>query len=224
MTTPQLNCSFVEEVKQPPGRHFLGLKRSIAFAFFRQLLWFAFEGLCPTGENATHVDWLVWFLFMQQKRNVEKQPMQPFQKEKDSLAEEPADIYTFKREDGRWYIHLAEYLQHGWSKHDLQMMEGAHKFLNRMANGAKKVRLRLGTAPLENADLLELIEVCEAPRGGGIYHFFSSRNSASHSLFWICDLALLVFGDVPPKIYVQRLEAVAKQETSSADYPYRKQV
>jgi hypothetical protein len=89
------------------------------------------------------------------------------------------------------------------------MAEGAHKFLDTLSNGAKKLRLRISTQPLPNAGTLELVEHCEAPRGGAIYRFLPTRDQVQDSLFWICDLALFVFGDMPDRIYVQRLRAQA---------------
>jgi hypothetical protein len=124
---------------------------------------------------------------------------------------EAPDIYTFRREEGIWYIHLPAYLEQGWSKTDLQMVEGAHKFLNRIANGTKKVRLRLCTTPVEGAAMLALVEHCDAPRGGAIYNYQRGKDQTRDELFWICDLALLVFGDLPERIYVQRLPAKEKR-------------
>lgn len=120
-----------------------------------------------------------------------------------------ADSFTFKREDGRWYIHLPRYLAQGWSKEDLQMTEGAHKFLNRIANGRHKVRLCLSTVANTGCDRLELIEHCAAPKGGGLYGFVTEEGT-SNSRFWICDLALLLFGDIPDRIYVQRVSLRGK--------------
>jgi len=124
-----------------------------------------------------------------------------------------ADIYTFRREDGEWYIDLPAYLEQGWTKKDLQLVEGAHKFLNRISNGAQKLRLCLQTVPMEGAGVLELVELCEAPRGGAIYRYRKAKEQTGSDLFWICDLALFVFGDLPEHIYVQRLPGKDKQRT-----------
>jgi len=121
------------------------------------------------------------------------------------------DIYTFRREYGKWYIDLPAYLAQGWTKEDLQMVEGAHKFLNRISNGAQKLRLCLRTEPKEGADILELVEHCDAPRGGAIYLFRKNKEQTESELFWICDLALFVFGDMPERIYVERLSGKGKQ-------------
>lgn len=122
------------------------------------------------------------------------------------------DVFTFKRENGQWYVHLPVYLNQGWSKEDLQMVEGAHKFVNRISKGAQKVRLRLNTDPFTGSDVLQLVEHCTEPKGGAIYKFVQDGDSRSGLLFWICDLALFVFGDMPERIYVQRLPAKDKQQ------------
>ncbi|MDB5205257.1 MAG: hypothetical protein JWR72_332 [Flavisolibacter sp.] len=113
-------------------------------------------------------------------------------------------IYSFLREDGRWYINLTEFENQGWTKNDLELVDGGHKLLNKIAHGMNKVTLQLSTEPFDGADVLELVDQCEAPKGGGIYLMESCRGEAS--FIWICDIALLVFGDMPDTIYVRRVD------------------
>lgn len=124
---------------------------------------------------------------------------------RQSPESEEQGIYTFKREEGMWYIHLPCYLEQGWDKQDLRMAEGAHKFLNVVSNGAKKIRLRISLHPRDGAGKLELVEHCQAPKGGAVY-LFTPPGQSQGALFWICDLALFVFGDLPDWIYVERLQ------------------
>lgn len=124
---------------------------------------------------------------------------------RQSPVTEEQDVYTFERENGMWYIVLPPYLERGWDKRELLMAEGAHKFLNVLSNGASKLRIRIGTQPLEGAGKLEVVEHCDAPKGGAIYLYTPADNRLNPALFWICDLALFVFGDIPDHIYVQRL-------------------
>lgn len=134
---------------------------------------------------------------------------------------EERTIYTFKQEDRRWYIHLAPYLLPGWSKQDLELTEGAHKVLNTLSAGSKKLHLRLSLEQFEGANVLELVEHCPAPKGGGIY-LFNPEKEYNSNLYWICDLALFVFGDIPERIYVKRLplkeKKVSKQQEANT-YP-----
>jgi hypothetical protein len=120
--------------------------------------------------------------------------------------------FTFKKEEGRWFIYLPEYLEHGWTKKDLEMVEGAHKLLNTIASGAPKVTLRLSTEPFDGADVLELMEHCPAPKGGAIYLLETCHGREISSFIWICDIALFVFGDLPEHIYVQRVRKARKGE------------
>lgn len=126
------------------------------------------------------------------------------QNQQKPVAEEQ-DMYSFKRESGTWYIHLPAYLRQGCSKADLQMVDGAQKFLNVLSNGASTLRLRISTETQQGWDTLELIEHCGPPKGGAIYLFTPAGEQSEGSLFWICDLTLFVFGDMPPQIYIQRL-------------------
>lgn len=113
--------------------------------------------------------------------------------------------HVFKKEEGRWYIHLPLYLEQGWSKQDLEMVEGADKLLNTIASGRNRVSLRLSTEPFEGADVLELMEHCPAPKGGAVYLLETCHGKDVGSYIWICDIALFVFGDMPEHIYFQRV-------------------
>jgi hypothetical protein len=145
-------------------------------------------------------------------------------KQKDSKeAVEEQTVYTFLQEGGRWYIYLAAYLNQGWGKQDLELVEGAQKVLNTLSNGAKKLRLNLSLEPFEGANVLELVEHCPAPKGGGIYLYNPSAEHNSN-LYWICDLALFVFGDIPERIYVNRLPLKEKEVPEGREatgYPHR---
>lgn len=115
-------------------------------------------------------------------------------------------VYNFLKQQGRWYIDLPEYLEQGGSKGDLEMVAGADQMLDAMARGKKKVSLELDRESFDGADLLELVELCEAPKGGGYYilHTFGGRAIAKK--MWLCDVVLFVFGDMPERIFVKRLD------------------
>jgi hypothetical protein len=123
----------------------------------------------------------------------------------DKQSTHVVETYTFKKEEGRWYIYLPEYLEQGWSKQDLEMVDGAHKLLQTIGYGRNKVMLRLSTERFEGADMLEVIELCEAPKGGAMYLLDTCQGKELNALIWICDIALFVFGDMPEHIYFQRV-------------------
>ena len=118
-------------------------------------------------------------------------------------AIEGQGMYTFEREEGMWHVHYPRYPERGWDRRDLRMAEGAHKFLNALSNGVKKLRLQISVQPQENAGKLELVEHCKD--SSAVYLFTPATGQSSDALCWICDFALFVFGDMPDSIYVQRL-------------------
>jgi hypothetical protein len=119
---------------------------------------------------------------------------------------EQITTYVFIKEAGQWYIDLPNYQEEGWLKNDLKMTEGARKLLNLIAHGHAKCTLRLSTMPFKGADVLELVELCEAPRGGGIYLMETAHGRQVNAMIWICDIALFVFGDLPQQIYLQQVK------------------
>ena len=134
---------------------------------------------------------------MQTTQSVEKRP-------------DEGAVYTFKREDGRWYIQLTGQLEQGWNKQDFELAEGEDKVLNVLSDGAKNLCLHLSLEPFEGANVLELVEHCPAPKGGGIY-LYNPLGEHHSRLYWICDLALFVFGDIPERMYVERLSLKDKK-------------
>jgi hypothetical protein len=94
------------------------------------------------------------------------------------------------------------------------MAEGAEKLLNTIAGGREIVTLQLSTEVFESADRLELMELCEAPKGGAIYLLDTCHGKEISSFIWICDIALFVFGDMPENIYFRRVSKPKPQKQS----------
>ena len=88
------------------------------------------------------------------------------------------------------------------------MLEGADEILNIIARGKKHVSIHMDTLPFEDADLLELDELCDAPKGGGYYIMRSLRGKPYSRRMWLCDIVLFVFGDMPPQIFVRKQQPV----------------
>lgn len=116
-------------------------------------------------------------------------------------------VYTFVKEGQQWFIELPEYLAQGGSKADLQMVEGADELLNFIAGSKKRVTIQLDRKPFEGADVLKLIELCEAPKGGGYYQMHTYRNQIIEKRIWLCDVTLFIFGDMPEQIYISKIGA-----------------
>jgi hypothetical protein len=120
-------------------------------------------------------------------------------------------VYTFVKEGSQWFIDLPEYLAQGGSKADLQMVEGADELLQFIAGGKKRITLQLDREPFEDADVLELVELCAAPMGGGYYRMHMYRNQRIEKRIWLCDVTLFVFGDMPEHIYFRKIGAKADE-------------
>jgi len=118
--------------------------------------------------------------------------------------------YTFILENGRWYLFEPDHEKQGLSKGDLEMVDGSQKILHLLANGNRTMSLRFSTEPFEGANRLELIENCDEQKGGGIYLLETLDGKEVGSMMWICDLALLVFGDTPAHIYFKALDPAAE--------------
>jgi hypothetical protein len=113
--------------------------------------------------------------------------------------------HTFIKEATGWYIDLPEYIKKGGSKADLQMVEGADTMLDIMADGDTTVSVQLDTKPFNEADELELVELCDPAIGGGIYLMHTHKGEAVEHRMWLCGVALFVFGFMPEKIFVKQV-------------------
>lgn len=133
-------------------------------------------------------------------------PVRTFESVSYALTSGHSDprTYTFIKENASWYIDLPEYLNQGGSKEDLQMRAGTNKLLTRLAAGRRQVTITIDTEPFEGAEVLQLVELCEAPRGGAIYLMQTCNGQQVGALLWICDIALFVFGDMPARMYVRK--------------------
>lgn len=112
--------------------------------------------------------------------------------------------YSFFKEGLGWSIDVPQYLEQGGNKASLKMVDGTDEILNLIARGKKQVRIQMDTAPFDGADLLELAELCDAPKGGGYYVMRTCRSKPFNRRMWLCDIVLFVFGDMPQQIYVRK--------------------
>jgi len=114
--------------------------------------------------------------------------------------------YRFIREGPGWYIDLPEYLEQGGSKADLEMVSGADTMLDIIAGEKNEVTLKLDTAPFKDANELILTELCDPILGGGYYHIKRFEEKEVNRDLWLCDVTRFVFGNIPEKIYLKRVE------------------
>jgi len=112
---------------------------------------------------------------------------------------EPYKFY--KEPDGRWYIDLPQYMEHGGDKADLEMVAGADTFLDMIAAGKTKVSTLLGEKPFEGAD--QLLRSHRAAFSGSFYILQQFRGTRFDNFeMWLCDVTAYVFkGKFPDIIY-----------------------
>lgn len=119
--------------------------------------------------------------------------------------------HRFVREGIGWYIDLPEYLSQGGNKGDLEMVSGADTMLDIIAGEMSEVTLLIDTEPFEGADELLLTELCDPILGGGYYHIKQFENKEVNKDLWLCDVTRFVFGDIPKKIYVKKVNTEVAQ-------------
>ncbi len=113
-------------------------------------------------------------------------------------------LYHFVKQNGRWFMQLSE--GETTDQSDLEMIAGADEILEAMARGRKRVSLEMDRTDFDGADLLELIDFCEAPKGGAHYLLHSYKGRKVYRKLWVCDVILFVFGDLPEKIFIKKLD------------------
>lgn len=116
---------------------------------------------------------------------------------------QPTDIQelTCYKEEGRWHISLAGYIRHKGKQLATEIAAMADELITRISGRRNRFTLKLHTLPFEGARVLELDEICNSPQGGAWYRISHARYKVQR--LWICDTSLLVFGDLPPRIFFQ---------------------
>lgn len=100
-------------------------------------------------------------------------------------------LYTFKKEEGKWYIDLPEWQE---SKSALQMVAGADVLLDELSNNQTSIQISISTIekPLDYATLKKMINI--PLTGGALYHLGLKP-------IWLCDVTKFVFGEFPQQIH-----------------------
>lgn len=112
--------------------------------------------------------------------------------------------YKFIKSGNDWYIDLPEFIEQGGSIGDLQMVEGADKMLDMMAENENSVILQISKEQFEGADLLTLTEKCDPYIGGGYYIMTNYEGKEINRTMWLCQVTEFVFGDMPLQIFIKR--------------------
>ena len=112
--------------------------------------------------------------------------------------------YTFIKTGNDWFIDLPEYIEQGGSVGDLQMVDGADKMLDLMAQNRNSVVLTIDREAFEAADLLTLTQKCDPYIGGAYYLMKHYEGQEINQTMWLCQVTAFVFGDLPAQIFVRR--------------------
>jgi hypothetical protein len=112
--------------------------------------------------------------------------------------------YSFIKTGQDWYIDLPEFIEQGGSIGDLQMVDGADKMLDMMAENGDSVILYIAKEQFDGADILTLIEKCDPYVGGGYYIMQQYEGQEINRTMWLCQVTEFVFGDIPLQIFVKR--------------------
>lgn len=112
--------------------------------------------------------------------------------------------YKFIKTGQDWYIDLPEFIEQGGSIGDLQMIDGADKMLDMMAENENSVTMYVAKEQFEGADILTLTEKCDPFIGGGYYLMKQYEGLEINRTMWLCQVTEFVFGDIPTQIFVKR--------------------
>ncbi|RZL46708.1 MAG: hypothetical protein EOP00_14155 [Pedobacter sp.] len=109
----------------------------------------------------------------------------------------------YKKPSGEWWLILPEWKG---DPDDLQMIEGADKWLELMAKGKKEIGLEMSDKPYSGAEVLTLLRIREENLGGGGIYYLETYGSEKVKLkLWLCEVTSFVFDCIPQKLYFKKL-------------------
>lgn len=104
----------------------------------------------------------------------------------------------YKETDNRWYIDLPEWKG---AKADLEMVSGADRMLEYMAEGESEVEVYISEEHFAGAYFLDLLD--EYPPGAGADYILRMYKGIEFNLqMWLCDVTKFVFNKFPVRIFI----------------------
>lgn len=89
---------------------------------------------------------------------------------------------------------------------DLQMVEGADKWLDMISENQMELKIAMSDAPFTNAEVLTLLRIREENLGGGGIYYLETYQSKKIDLkLWLCEVTSFVFDCIPQKIFFKQL-------------------
>lgn len=113
-------------------------------------------------------------------------------------------IFNFTKENGTWHMDLPESWNQENAHNNITLMEGSETMLNLLSENCNQVKVALDTEPFDNADVLELMQLCHPFLDGGYYYMHNYAGQSIDYRIWLCDVAKYAFGSIPERIYVKR--------------------
>lgn len=113
-------------------------------------------------------------------------------------------VFTFTKENGTWYMDHSDSMDQEHTQHDVTLIEGSETMLNLLSENCDHVSVALDTEPFDNADVLELMQLCHPFLDGGYYYMHNYAGQSIDYKIWLCDVPKYAFGSIPDRIYVRR--------------------
>jgi hypothetical protein len=126
------------------------------------------------------------------------------------------NAYRFIKEENEWYIDLPKFIENGGDRGDLQMVQGADKMLDIIAEDSDQVHLIIDRNLFQGSDKLTLIERCSPMIGGGIYNMEMYQGKKINQKMWLCAVVEFIFDDLPDEIFVKKVDKVSEGKISAA--------
>lgn len=105
----------------------------------------------------------------------------------------------FEKENNKWYVVLP-----GWTgtKRELQMVAGADKLCDHMANGEDYFSTEISDNRDDNADFMLQIQ---SRMGYGAFYLAKRKGYKRRKLVWLCPVTDHIFGCYPKFLSVNKL-------------------
>lgn len=117
--------------------------------------------------------------------------------------QEVAEAFCFTKLEGCWRLILPG--SPGKPPTEVVLTSGIDELLHMLARHRNELWLQLERTAFAGASVLVLDEFCPAPRGGAYYRIYPREGRALKQRLWVCEVSLLIFGDLPERIYYRLL-------------------
>lgn len=124
------------------------------------------------------------------------------QKEETRIAA-PEQAFCFVKLEGCWRLVLPS--ANGGKTTEVVLTSGIDELLHLLARRSNELWLQLERTAFAGASVLVLDEFCPAPRGGAYYRIYPREGKPLKQRLWVCEVSLLIFGDLPERIYFRLL-------------------